>query len=118
MRRLVLGWSQTEVATAVGVTFQQLQKYEKGENRISASRLKQLSQLLQVPVPFFFEGLSKSPAGAASGAAEVDGAIVDVDAFVASSDGLALSKAFMRIPNPKLRRAIVLLIEQITAADD
>jgi transcriptional regulator with XRE-family HTH domain len=117
MRRLMLDMSQTEVATAVGVTFQQLQKYEKGANRISASRLQQLSQLLQVPVPFFFEGISKPPAGAASETAEPEGALVDANAFVASSHGLALSKAFMRIPNPKLRRAIVLLVVQIAAED-
>jgi transcriptional regulator with XRE-family HTH domain len=117
MRRLMLGMSQTEVATAVGVTFQQLQKYEKGANRVSASRRQYLSQLLRVPVPFFFEGLS-TPAAGAKEADEADGALVDANAFLASSDGLALAKAFMRIPNPKLRRAIALLVEQITAEND
>jgi transcriptional regulator with XRE-family HTH domain len=117
MRRLMLDMSQTEIATAVGVTFQQLQKYEKGANRVSASRLQHLSRLLQVPVPFFFEGLSTPALGAAGAAAEADGALVDVNAFLANSDGLALSKAFMSIPNPRLRRAIVLLVEQITAED-
>ena len=58
MRRLMLDMSQAKVGTALGVTWQQLQKYEKGANRVSASRLQHLSQLLQVPVPFFFEGLS------------------------------------------------------------
>ncbi len=113
MRRLMLDMSQTEVATAVGVTFQQLQKYEKGANRVSASRLQHLSQVLQVPVPFFFEGLATS----ADEAAEADGALLDIDALLASSEGLALAKAFMRIPNPKLRRAILLLVEQLTAED-
>jgi transcriptional regulator with XRE-family HTH domain len=56
MRRLMLDMSQTDVADALGLTFQQVQKYEKGANRISASRLQHLSQILQVPVPFFFEG--------------------------------------------------------------
>jgi transcriptional regulator with XRE-family HTH domain len=55
MRRLMLDMSQTDIADALGLTFQQVQKYEKGSNRISASRLQQLSQILQVPVPFFFE---------------------------------------------------------------
>jgi transcriptional regulator with XRE-family HTH domain len=114
---LMLGLSQTEVATAVGVTFQQLQKYEKGANRVRASRVQHLSQLLQAPVPFFFEGLSSPAAGATRETAEADGVLVDANAFLASSDGLALSIAFMRIPNPKLRRAIVLLVEQITAEE-
>ncbi len=122
MRRLMLDMSQTDVATPLGLTYQQFQKYEKGVNRVSASRLQQLSQLLQVPVPFFFEGLSMSAAGsakeAAEGVAEADEALLDANAFLASSDGVALLKAFTRIPNPKLRRAIVLLMEQIAAEDD
>jgi transcriptional regulator with XRE-family HTH domain len=108
MRRLMLDMSQTDVATNLGVTFQQLQKYEKGANRVSASRLQHLSQFLQVPVPFFFEGLS-GPTAVESPAY--------VSEFLADSEGLALSKAFMCIPSPKLRRAIVLLVEQITAQD-
>src|SRR6202171_5751546 len=56
MRRLMLDMSQTDIANALGLTFQQVQKYEKGSNRISASRLQHISQILQVPVPFFFEG--------------------------------------------------------------
>jgi hypothetical protein len=71
-----------------------------------------------VPVPFFFEGLPTPAVGAAEGAGAADGALVDVNAFLASSDGLALAKAFMHIPNPQLRRAIVLLVEQISAEDD
>jgi len=63
MRRLMLDMSQTDVADALGLTFQQVQKYEKGANRIGASRLQHLSQILQVPVPFFFEG---APAASAS----------------------------------------------------
>jgi transcriptional regulator with XRE-family HTH domain len=61
MRRLMLGMSQSNVADALGVTFQQLQKYEKGVNRISASRLQHISQILQVPVTFFFEGAPHVP---------------------------------------------------------
>jgi len=113
----MLDMSQTDVATALGVTFQQLQKYEKGANRVSASRLQHLSQLLQVPVPFFFEGLSGptvTPAGARTEAVESPAYVSE---FLADSDGLALSKAFMSILSPKLRRAIVLLVEQITAED-
>jgi transcriptional regulator with XRE-family HTH domain len=115
MRRLMLDMSQTKVATALGVTFQQLRKYERGTNRVSSGRLQHLSQLLRVPVPFFFEGLSAPTLATTGGTAEPDGSATYVDEFLASSDGLALSKAFMCIPNPKLRRAIVLLVKQMTA---
>ncbi len=115
MRRLMLDMSQTDIANALGLTFQQVQKYEKGSNRISASRLQQLSQILQVPVPFFFEG-----APAASGIRHPAQGTADapspayVSDFLATSDGLALVKAFMCIQDPKLRRAIVRLVEEIT----
>jgi transcriptional regulator with XRE-family HTH domain len=114
MRRLMLDMSQTDVADALDLTFQQLQKYEKGTNRISASRLQHLSQILQVPVPFFFEG---GPAAcgiprAAKGTAVAPSPAYVTD-FLATSDGLALVKAFMCIEDPKLRRAIVRLVEEI-----
>jgi transcriptional regulator with XRE-family HTH domain len=115
MRRLMLDMSQTDVADALGLTFQQLQKYEKGSNRISASRLQHISQILQVPVPFFFEG---APAAsgipqAAGGAAEAPSSSYVAD-FLATSDGLDLVKAFMCIEDAKLRRSIVQLVEGIT----
>src|ERR1700731_1820873 len=105
MRRLMLDVSQTDVADALGVTFQQVQKYEKGSNRISASRLQHISQILQVPVPFFFEG---APAAsgipqAAKGTAEAPSPAYVTD-FLATLDGLALVKAFMCIDDTKLRR--------------
>jgi transcriptional regulator with XRE-family HTH domain len=110
MRRLMLAMSQSKLADALGLTFQQVQKYEKGANRIGASRLQQISQILQVPVPFFFD---RAP-GQSGATVE----IADSDSYVATSDGLALVKSFMHIPNPKLRRAIVLLVQQITPEDD
>jgi len=114
MRRLMLDMSQTDVADALGLTFQQVQKYEKGANRIGASRLQHLSQILQVPVPFFFEG---APAAfgvsqAAKGAADAPSPAYVTD-FLATPDGLALVKAFVCIENPKLRRSIVRLVEEI-----
>jgi transcriptional regulator with XRE-family HTH domain len=114
MRRLMLDMSQTDVADALGLTFQQLQKYEKGTNRISASRLQHLSQILQVPVSFFFEG---APAAfgipqAAKGTADAPSPAYVTD-FLATSEGLDLVKAFMRIEDAKLRRAVVLLVEEI-----
>jgi transcriptional regulator with XRE-family HTH domain len=114
MRRLMLDMSQSQLGNALGVTFQQVQKYEKGANRISASRLQHIAQILQVSVPFFFEG---APAAtgirqAAKGTAEAPSPAYVTD-FLATSDGLSLVKAFMSIEDPKLRRAIVRLVEQI-----
>jgi len=104
MRRMMLGMSQEKLGDALGLTFQQVQKYEKGMNRISASRLQHMSQILQVPVPFFFEGAP----GATDGMPEPPSYVKD---FLATSEGLALLKAFMRIENAKLRRVIVRLVE-------
>ena len=111
MRRLMLDLNQTQLAEAIGVTFQQVQKYENGKNRISASRLQQISNVLQVPISFFFEGLpspSEKPA-------KKDGAAVtsDVFQFLATSDGVALVKAYVQIKSPTLRRAIVHFVEDL-----
>jgi transcriptional regulator with XRE-family HTH domain len=104
MRRMMLGMSQEKLGDALGYTFQMVQKYEKGVNRISASKLQHISQILQVPVPFFFEGAP----GGVDGTAESPSYINE---FLATSDGLALIKAFTRIENAKLRRLIVHLVE-------
>jgi transcriptional regulator with XRE-family HTH domain len=116
MRRLMLDMSQTEVADALGLTFQQVQKYEKGTNRIGASRLQHICQILRVPISFFFEGL---PASLGVGAGDQERIEISsptyVDDFLATSDGLALVKAFTQIRDVKLRRSIVLLVEQITS---
>ena len=111
MRRLMLSMSQTNLADALGLTFQQVQKYEKGTNRISASRLQQMSNILQVPVPFFFEGAPHVP-GQHKGTDKVPSPAYVSD-FLATTDGLALTKAFMQIKNAKLRRIIVNLVEKI-----
>src|ERR1700756_1333109 len=96
MRRLMLDMSQTDIANALGLTFQQVQKYEKGTNRISASRLQHISQILQVPVSFFFEGAPAASgiSQAAKGTADAPSPAYVAD-FLATSDGLALVKAFM-----------------------
>jgi transcriptional regulator with XRE-family HTH domain len=117
MRRMMLGMSQEKLGNNLGLTFQQVQKYEKGTNRIGASRLQQISQILQVPVSFFFEGAPTN-----TNAAHVDGmgeapSPAYVSDFLATSDGLALTKAFMRISDSKLRRRIVDLVEQIAVTD-
>ena len=106
MRRMMLGMSQTTLAEGLGLTFQQVQKYERGTNRIGASRLQQIAHVLQVPVSFFFEGLPLP-----SDASSEEGAFIDD--FLATSDGLSLTKYFMRIRDPKLRCCIVNLVETI-----
>ena len=103
MRRMMLGLSQTQLGDALSVTFQQVQKYEKGANRISASRLQQICHILQVPILFFFEGLPDATSGALPSPAYVSD-------FLATSDGLSLVKSFMRINDAKLRRCIVALV--------
>jgi transcriptional regulator with XRE-family HTH domain len=116
MRRMMLGMSQEKLGDALGLTFQQVQKYEKGANRIGASRLQQISQILQVSVSFFFEGAPSAPGLQTDGLAEAPSPAYVAD-FLATSDGLALTKAFMGIKDAKLRRRIVDLVEQI-AVDD
>jgi transcriptional regulator with XRE-family HTH domain len=103
--------SQEKLGDALNLTFQQVQKYEKGTNRIGASRLQQISNILQVPVAFFFEG-APNPGGHGRGMSEAPSPAFVSD-FLATSDGLALTRAFMRIKSPKLRRKIVDLVEQM-----
>jgi transcriptional regulator with XRE-family HTH domain len=111
MRRMMLSMSQEKLGDALGLTFQQVQKYEKGTNRIGASRLQQISHILQVPVAFFFEG-APNLHGAGDGLKEAPSPAYVSD-FLATSEGLSLTKAFMRIKEPKLRRRIVDLVEEI-----
>jgi len=114
MRRLMLAMSQEKLGDALGLTFQQVQKYEKGANRIGASRLEQISHILQVPIEFFFEGAPNALAPHGSGSAL---SIAQIDDFVSGSEGLRLIRAFMRIDNVALRRRIVMLVQEI-AGDD
>src|SRR5262245_57291403 len=115
MRRMMLGMSQEKLGDSLDLTFQQVQKYEKGANRIGASRLQQISHILQVPVSFFFEGAPQAPGGASAPGLSEAPSPAYVSDFLATSDGLALTKAFMGIKDNKLRRRIVDLVEQIVA---
>jgi transcriptional regulator with XRE-family HTH domain len=117
MRRMMLGMSQEKLGNALGLTFQQVQKYEKGTNRIGASRLQQISLILQVPVSFFFDGAPDVPSSSSEQFGEAPSPMYVAD-FLATSDGLALTKAFMRIQDSKLRRKIVELVEQMAGAAD
>jgi transcriptional regulator with XRE-family HTH domain len=113
MRRLMLHLSQTALAGALGLTFQQVQKYEKGTNRIGASRLQQIASFLQVPVSFFFEDVI--PSGKKSKGMRDERSLADISKFTATPDGLSLIKAFREINDRKLRRCIVDLVEGLTA---
>jgi transcriptional regulator with XRE-family HTH domain len=113
MRRKMVAMSQEKLADALGLTFQQVQKYENGTNRMGASRLQQMSDILQVPVAFFFEGAPN--ASASLGSNELS--VAEIDDFISDSNGLRLIGAFMRIDNVAVRRRIVMLVQEI-AGDD
>lgn len=118
MRRVLLGMSQERLGDALDLTFQQIQKYEKGSNRIGASRLNQIAKTLGVPVAFFFEGApadAQFDAMAAVGFAEGEQASYTLD-LMATPEGLQLAKAFMRIGDPKRRRMLIAMAN--TLADE
>ena len=119
LRRMILGMSQEKLGESLGLTFQQIQKYEKGVNRIGASRLFDLAQVLRVPVQFFYDeapSVSNSamlPTGMAERPAESYAA-----EFLGSRDGLELNKAFARISDPRVRRSIVDLVRAISGEEE
>ncbi len=116
MRRMLIGMSQEKLGEKLGLTFQQIQKYEKGTNRISASRLYQISQILGVPVQFFFEDLPQQPGSDNEGLQEAgeEGTIMD---FLGSSEGLQLNRYFSRIQDASVRRSIVDLVRALARED-
>lgn len=119
MRRMLVGLSQEKLGERLGLTFQQVQKYEKGSNRVSASRLYQMAQILGVPVQFFFEDLpeaAKGPFGSATGFAESSQETLIMD-FLNSSEGLQLNKAFSEISDAAVRRKVVDLVKTIAGQD-
>ncbi|VFU09377.1 Uncharacterized HTH-type transcriptional regulator Smed_0045 [Methylocella tundrae] len=116
MRRVILGMSQEKLGEALGLTFQQVQKYEKGANRIGASRLQQISRTLDVPPAFFFEGAPsfESPPAPEQrlGVAE-DANPSYVADFLSTAEGLHLNMAFSRIHDPKVRKRIIDLVSAL-----
>jgi transcriptional regulator with XRE-family HTH domain len=116
MRRMMVSMSQEKLGEKLGITFQQIQKYEKGTNRIGASRLQQIATVLGVQVGFFFEG-APVPDGSAKGFSESTSPAYVSD-FLATSDGLALTKAFMKVTDAKVRRRIVDLVEAMVAEQE
>lgn len=118
LRRMLLGMSQEKLGEQLGLTFQQVQKYEKGVNRIGASRLFDLANVLNVPIQFFYDEapLGEGMGGLTMGMAErpQEGFVID---FLSSREGLELNKAFVRIQDPKVRRAIVDLVRTLAGED-
>lgn len=114
LRRQLLKMSQEKLGDELGVTFQQVQKYERGANRIGASRLFSLSKVLDVPVNFFFEGIAGVNA---EGVAEGGQSPIVYD-FIQSADGVALAEAFSRIKTPKVRRRVLELVRSLADEDE
>ena len=105
-RRMALGLSQARLAEAIGVTFQLLHKYEKATHRISASRLYQLSEVLNVPPGFFFENeIGQKPATSPSSDY--------VTKFLATPEGVALMNALRKVPSARLRRRLLALVQEL-----
>ncbi|HET7715944.1 MAG TPA: helix-turn-helix domain-containing protein [Bauldia sp.] len=117
LRRMMLGMSQEKLGEHLGITFQQIQKYEKGTNRIGASRLQHIARVLTVPVSFFFEDAPGAPQAEPGGMAERPSASYVVD-FLSSSEGIQLNKAFIRIKDAKLRRKVIDLVRAMAGAED
>jgi len=113
MRRLLLGMSQEKLGEELGLTFQQVQKYEKGANRVSASRLYHMSQILGVPVQFFYDDMQIAASGAKTpGMAENSTGSIVMD-FLGTSDGIQLSRAFSELEDPVVRRRIIDLVKAL-----
>ena len=116
MKRILLGMSQEKLGEALGLTFQQVQKYEKGANRIGASRLQEIAKILQAQPSFFFDGAPQGEAIAAEGFAEAPSSQFVVD-FISSVEGLQLNRAFASNKDARVRKRIVDLVVAIAGAE-
>jgi transcriptional regulator with XRE-family HTH domain len=117
LRRMLLGMSQERLGESMGLTFQQVQKYEKGVNRIGASRLFQISKILDVPVQFFFEEAPYAGDGSkAPGMAEGDSETFILE-FLNSREGLELNRAFVKIGDAKVRKSVVDLVRALSSSE-
>lgn len=115
LRRNMLGMSQEKLGEGLGITFQQVQKYEKGTNRVGASRLQAIATILNVPIAFFFEG-APGPEGSA-GLAEDASADYVVD-FLNTSEGLQLNRSFVKIADARVRRRVIDLVKALAVEGD
>ena len=117
LRRTMLGVSQEKLGEQLGITFQQIQKYEKGANRIGASRLQEIARVLNTPVAFFFEDAPGSPVSSQQGFGESESSDYVVD-FLSSSEGLQLNRAFVQIRDAKVRKKIVEMVRALADEAD
>ena len=115
IRRMLIGMSQERLGDLLGLTFQQVQKYEKGVNRIGAGRLYEVARILNVPIDFFYDGIG--PGADNPGLAEPEGT-PPVMEFVSSGEGLQLSLAFMKIKDTKVRKRVLDLVKSLAEEED
>lgn len=113
LRRNMLGMSQEKLGESLGITFQQIQKYEKGTNRVGASRLQAIASVLNAPVAFFFEDAPGQEAVAGQGGFE-DASMAFAAEFCSTPEGLQLNRAFVKIADSKVRRRIVELVKSLS----
>ena len=116
MRRKFLGVSQQSLAARLGITFQQVQKYERGANRVSASKLYEIAHALEAPVSFFFEGLAE-PSADLRRPHQVEVLEQSIAAFLHSSEGLELAQAFSKLDTARLRRQVLELVRALAEND-
>jgi transcriptional regulator with XRE-family HTH domain len=117
LRRNMLGLSQEKLAEGLGITFQQVQKYEKGSNRVGASRLQAVSNILNVPVSFFFDD---GPTELTEGSCRTERGVEpnELISFVSSKEGLALNRAFAKVTDAKVRAKLLNLVKALAAEDE
>jgi transcriptional regulator with XRE-family HTH domain len=115
IRRMLIGMSQERLGDLLGLTFQQVQKYEKGVNRIGAGRLFEVSRILNVPIDFFYEGLATA---SQPGVGETEATAPPVMEFVSSGEGLQLSLAFMKIRDTKVRKRVLDLVKSLAEEEE
>ena len=113
MRRMLVGMSQEKLGESLDLTFQQIQKYEKGSNRISASRLYDMSRILDVPVQFFFDDMACSDVANRGKANKQSGSFEMIE-FLSSPDGAQLVRTFSEIESPEVRRHILDLVKSVS----
>jgi transcriptional regulator with XRE-family HTH domain len=116
MRRRFLGVSQQALAGRLGITFQQVQKYERGANRVSASKLYEIARALEAPVSYFFEGLAE-PTPDRRRPRDIEAQEVSIGEFLHSSEGMELARAFCRVPHPRLRRQVLDLVRTLAETE-
>ena len=114
MRRMMLGMSQEKLGDALGLTFQQVQKYERGANRVSASKLYQAARALQTPISYFFEGLAEPDGEGGAGADSAERAVGD---FLNTPEGLELAAVFPKIRDAGVRRQMLELVRAMVRAE-